>query len=149
LRPIDRRLARRERGDVGRRMGLRACASIAVGCRRATQGLATLDPTRAAIIALGNEGAARLRAIPDSPALRRHDRAVIALHPEAGRPSGPLVRRMAHLVARYREERDIDREALLLTLGAAYTAIRPAFLQQKQVGSPVHCPADSPGDCED
>lgn len=109
-----------------------------------------LDPTRAEIIALGTEAAALLRSIPDSPSLRRNDRAVVAAHPEAGRPRGPLVRRMARLVARYREECDIDGQDVLMTLAAAFAAIQPAFLQQKQVGSPVDrpldCPLDHPGD---
>ncbi|HEV8679182.1 MAG TPA: hypothetical protein VGQ90_07390 [Stellaceae bacterium] len=54
---------------------------------------------------------------------------------------GPLVRRMARLVARYREECDIDRQFLALTLAEAYAAISPAFPLQEQVGSAVDGPA--------
>src|SRR5439155_5612317 len=143
LRALDRRLALRETPDVAHRCGLRACAAIGAGRPLPLSGDAAIDATLTAIMALGNQAAAQLRAIPDSAALRRHDRAFAAWHPAAARPRGPLVRRMAQLVERYRDQCGIDRLRLQMALAKAYATaaarVGPAFPQQEQVGLRANC----------
>src|SRR5206468_8513426 len=102
LRALDRRLALRETPDVAHRYGLRACAAIGAGRRLPRCGVAAIDATLAAIMALGNEAVAQLRAIPDSAALRRHDRAFCRMAPgrrpaawAAGSPDGPAGRALS------------------------------------------------------
>ena len=83
--------------------------------------VAEIDPTRAAIVRLGAEAAAALAAIPDTPQLAAADRAFVARYPlDAGKLRGPVVRQMRLLVERYREECQIDRLVLYLTLAQAY-----------------------------
>ncbi len=118
-------MARSEAPLVARRVGLRACAAIGAGCREAVEsegrGAAERDPTRPAIVRLGAEAAAALAAIPDTPQLATTDRAFVALYPlETGKLGDPVVRRMRALVARYREECQIDRLLLYLTIADAY-----------------------------
>jgi len=105
------------------RVDLRECAAIGGGCRgtREPGGGTRLDPTRAAIRRLGAEAAARLAAIPDTPALRKADRAFLAAYPlTAARRRSPLVRRLRRLLVRYREECGIDRLDLDLALAEAF-----------------------------
>jgi len=85
------------------------------------RGVAEIDPTRAVIMRLGAEAAATLAMIPDTPQLAAADRAFVALYPlDAGKLRGPVVRQMRRLVERYRDESDIDRLILHLTIADAY-----------------------------
>src|SRR5947207_599407 len=78
---------------------LRACAAIGAGCHDALRGLAASDPTRAAIVRLGAEAAAKLAALPDTPELAADDRAFVTAHPLVSDcVRGPTVRRMRRLV---------------------------------------------------
>ena len=106
---------------VMHRVGLRACAAIGAGCREAVRGVATIDPTRAAIVRLGAEAAAELAALPDTPELEADDRAFIVAHrPAANKQPSPAVRQMHRLVERYRDEGGIEAAILELTIAEAY-----------------------------
>ena len=110
---------------VAHRAGLRACAAIGAGCRRAMEtderGVARIDPTRAAIVRLGNEAATELAAIPDTPVLQADDRVFVAPRPLAPDcAGGPIVRQMRRLVERYRQECNIEGAGIALTIAAAY-----------------------------
>jgi hypothetical protein len=118
LRALERRLSRREAPILARRAALRACAAIGSGCREALRGSAAADPTRAAIVRLGERAAALLGEIPDAPLPG-------APHPAGdempgGVPGGVLVRQMQVLIERWRRERQIDRLAAELALARAY-----------------------------
>ncbi len=112
---------------VAHRVGLRACAAIGAGCREALESegrdVAGIDPTRARIVRLGVAAAAELAEIPDTPALAAGDHAFIAPHPFAadGRRD-PIVRQMQRLVARYRDECDIDRLIIHWEIADAYAS---------------------------
>ncbi len=107
------------------RIDLRACAAIGTGCRKALEsegrGSADTDPTCARIVRLGAEAAARLAAIPDTPELQIADQVFVAAHPPApGCVRGPTIRRMQALIARYRDECDIDRLIFQLEIADAH-----------------------------
>ena len=124
-RALERRLARTAAPWVVDRIDLRACAAIGAGCREALEadgrGIADSDPTRAAIVRLGAEAAARLAALPDTPELAEDDRAFVAAHPIASDcVRGPTIRQVRSLLARYRQECGIDRLIMHLGLADAY-----------------------------
>jgi hypothetical protein len=106
------------------------------------RGTAEPGRTRLAIIRLGEEAAARLAALPDTPELRALDRKCPALTPPGGRlASGRIAQQMRRLVERYRDEAGIDRLALEAALFAAYAgavaaaARRPDISQQEQAAA--------------
>jgi hypothetical protein len=114
LRALERRLSRREAPIMARRTALLACAAIGSGCRAAVRGSAPLDPTRAAIVRLGERAAALLAEIPDAPLPG-------APHPAGDfAPGGALVRQMQVLIERWRGERHIDLFDAELALARAY-----------------------------
>jgi hypothetical protein len=112
---------------VAHRTGLRACAAIGAGCREALEsagrGVVEIDPTRAAIVRLGDNAAAELAMIPDMPELAAGDRVFLATHPlDADSIRGPLVRQMRRLVERYRRECNIDGLIMHLEIADAYAS---------------------------
>jgi hypothetical protein len=123
---------------VAHRVGLRACAAIGTGCRAAVRGVAEIGRTRAAIVRLGAEAAAALAALPDTPELAAGDRLFVAAHPlAADRVRGPTVRQLRRLVARYRDECDIDRLISHLAIADAYANCL-AGIADEQAGDTAH-----------
>ncbi len=80
-----------------------------------------------AILRLGQEAAAELAAIPDTPELQALDRAFEAAYPSPhGNPPPPIARRMLRLIERYRRECGLDRldrDALSAEIAARIAAL--------------------------
>ena len=124
-RVFERRLARTATPGVVDRSDLRACAAIGAGCRQALECDGRgVDPTRAAIVRLGAETAAKLAALPDTPKLAADHQGFIAAHPVAPDcERGPTVRQMRRLVERYRRDCSIDSAFLDLEIAEAMLAV--------------------------
>lgn len=90
---------------------------------------------RWSILRLGEEAAAELATIPDTPELQAHDHALAAACPPVpGSARPPIARRMLRLIERYRRECGLDRlerDGLFAELAARASGLQQEPRQEK------------------